>query len=242
MLNFDEKVKFARDLFDFRKDISDLKIIDFNSENDSENNGENIPAVCVYDDKKHYAVCVTNDGDVLIDRSVRSLDDLKESLKKAIESNFEAEVQEKTKKATCPICGNVTEFDSAKIPYGVKFSYKCSKCDFMHLVKFKEPILLYNKVQSTVNYFEKNIFTILNLNDPFWEGSIRNIANELISKLVSDGKNYHDILVLFNEIKDVSELEKLLSDNGVNVAGSELIKNTILDIFVSKIKWASELL
>ena len=33
MLNFDEKVKFAGDLFDWEKDISDLKIIDFNSEN-----------------------------------------------------------------------------------------------------------------------------------------------------------------------------------------------------------------
>ena len=147
MLNFDEKVKFVGDLFDWEKDISDLKIIDFNSENDSENNGdlngdnnsEKIPAVCVYDDKKHCAVCVTDDGDVLIDRSVRSLDDLKESLKKAIETNFEAEVQEKTKKATCPICGNVTEFDSAKIPYGVKFSYKCSKCDFTtHFSKQKQ--------------------------------------------------------------------------------------------------------
>ena len=229
-MNYDEKVAFGISLVNWSIDSKELKIIDLNN--------REIDAVYIYEPiKGGKAILVTKEGKAFINSSNKSLDQLIEELKNGTASNFNV------KKVKCPSCGNITLFDLTKIPALVKFDYKCSKCGFLHSVKLTADTNTFNqtKVEQAIEYFNKNIFTIENLKDPSWESICRKIGNQLVEKLINEGKSYHYILVQLH-LNDNSKIEELLISNNIELPDSKNTKDSILSIINNKLKKVDEIL
>ena len=229
MLNFEEQVQLGISLMKWNVDVKDLKTIDLNS--------KGVPATYIYEPiRGGKSICITNKGDALVGNSAQSLEQLIEDLKKGKKTNFNNKEQSTIQKVKCPKCGNITEFDTAKVPTNIKFDYKCSNCGVLRMIKLNNSLKENDKEQSVIEYFNQYIFMIENSKDPTWEIMCQKIADELVKNLSSQGKSLHYILVKLNGLKDVDSIEQFLISQQIQLPESKKTKDSILVIFKNKLQ------
>ena len=221
MLNFEEQVKLGISLMQWNIDIKDLKTIDLYS--------KGIPATYIYEPTKGgKSIIVSNTGDVLVGNSTQSFEQLLNEFNNGKKTEFNKE-QSIIQEVKCSNCGNITEFDTTKVPTNIKFDYKCSNCGAFHMIKLTDP--LENKIQ----YFKQYIFTIKDLKDPFWENACQKIGTQIVEKLAKQGKSVHYILSHLNTLYNMYNLEEYFISEQIELPESDKTKDFILETFKGKL-------
>ncbi len=228
MLSFEEQVKLGISLMKWNIDVKELKTVDLNS--------KGVPAAYIYEPiRGGKSICITNKGDALVGNSAQSLEQLIEDLKKGKKTDFN-KGQSTIQKVKCPKCGNIAEFDTAKIPTNIKFDYKCSNCGAFYMIKLENSLKKSDSTQSMIEYFNQHFFTIENSQDPTWEAMCQKIADELVKNLRNQGKSMHYILVQLNGLKDADSIEKFLVSQQIQLPESKKTKDSVLSIFKNKLQ------
>ena len=135
------------------------------------------------------------------------------------------------KKFKCRNCGEEISFDTTKIPTNVSFDRKCKKCGTFNKIAIierpeKKP---FDPRGNRIKYFNENVFTIENKEDPFLEIEVRKIGEQIINKFLL--KSVHYILVVLSNRNTYEKVDKFFEDNQI-VLTEDIIKEFINKVSV----------
>lgn len=108
------------------------------------------------------------------------------------------------------------------------------------MANFIEELNQLNGVESVIEVFNKEIFTVVSSVYPSLEILCQKVGAELIETLINQGKSCVYILETLMSLKNEKQIEKFITSNKIKLPPSKIMKISLITIFQQKLENAKK--